>query len=167
MPDGAISLRRPRPEDGPAVTELIRNSPPLDPNSAYCNLIQCTHFADTCVIAERDGAVVGWLSAHRPPSAPEQIFVWQVAVDSRQRGSGLAQRMLTELLARPSASGALQLTTTITEDNAASWALFTSLARRLGCFLRKSPFFLRDKHFAGAHDTEWQAVIGPLPHDPR
>lgn len=119
------------------------------------------------MVADLNGAVVGWLSAHRPPSAPEQIFVWQVAVDSRQRGSGLAQRMLSELLGRPSVSGSVELTTTITEDNAASWALFASLARRLGLSLRKSPLFLRDEHFAGAHDTEWQAVIGPLPQGSR
>lgn len=160
-----LELRKPRPEDGPAITDLIRNSPPLDVNSAYCNLLQCTHFADTCVVAAQEGRVVGWLSAHRPPAAPEQIFVWQVAVDAGMRGTGLSGRMLDELLSRDAARGALLLTATITEDNAASWGLFTSLARRLGCFLEKTPLFLRERHFAGAHDTEWQVAIGPLPQD--
>src|SRR3546814_3090873 len=39
-------LRMPRTEDGPAISRLVGDCPPLDVNSAYCNLLQCTHFAD-------------------------------------------------------------------------------------------------------------------------
>lgn len=156
-------LRCPVAGDGPAVTALIAASPPLDPNSAYCNLLQCSDFADTCVVAERAGEVVGWISGYRPPSHPERIFVWQVAVASSARGEGLGGRMLDELLARPAVRGATTLTTTITQDNPASWGLFTAFARRHGAALTRSPRFERDAHFAGAHDTEWQASIAPLP----
>ncbi|MBD4807723.1 diaminobutyrate acetyltransferase, partial [Xanthomonas citri pv. citri] len=38
-------FRTPAVTDGPSVTELIAQCLPLDPNSAYCNLLQCTHFA--------------------------------------------------------------------------------------------------------------------------
>src|SRR5690606_38843738 len=76
-----LRLRMPRAEDGPRVSQLIASSPPLDVNSAYCNLLQCTDFSETCVLAERDGALLGWISAYRPPNAPELLFVWQVAVD--------------------------------------------------------------------------------------
>lgn len=161
-----ISLRQPIATDGPAATALIAACPPLDTNSAYCNLLQCTHFAEACIVAERDGAVVGWVSGYRVPSAPEQFFVWQVAVAQQARGLGLAQRMIGDLLARPSARGVTHLTTTVTPDNAASWALFEGLARRWGCKLSKAPHFEREAHFAGAHATEWQAMIGPLPAAP-
>lgn len=156
-------LRCPVAGDGPAVTALIAESPPLDPNSAYCNLLQCSDFADTCVVAERDRKIVGWISGYRPPSHPERIFVWQVAVDASARGEGLGGLMLDHLLARPAVRGATTLTTTITENNPASWGLFTALARRHGATLTRSPRFERDAHFAGAHDTEWQASIAPLP----
>lgn len=153
----------PRAEDGPRVSQLIASSPPLDVNSAYCNLLQCTDFSDTCVLAERDGALLGWISAYRPPNARELLFVWQVAVDSAARGEGLALKMLDALLARPAVAGARALTTTITEDNEASWRLFQAFARRHGATLTKSPRFEREAHFAGAHDTEWEARIAPLP----
>lgn len=149
--------------DAHDVTQLVASSPPLDTNSAYCNLLQCTDFRDTCVLAERDGTLIGWLSAYRPPISPERLFVWQVAVDASARGEGLALRMLDELLARPAASGASMLTTTITEDNDASWALFRAFARRHGATLTRVPRFEREAHFAGAHDTEWEARIAPLP----
>jgi L-2,4-diaminobutyric acid acetyltransferase len=161
--EGGLLLRAPRPTDGPAVTALIEACPPLDRNSAYCNLLQCLHFSDSCVLAEANGRVVGWISAYRPPSAPHQIFVWQVAVDAAARGMGLGTRMLDALLARPSVRGVTHLATTVTQDNSASWAMFTRFAKKHGLTLTKAPLFEREAHFAGAHDTEWQATIGPLP----
>ena len=161
-----IRFRKPTPEDGPQVTALIAACPPLDPNSAYCNLLQCSHFADTCVLAERQGEdgpqLAGWISAYRPPAAPDELFVWQVAVHESARGLSLARRMLEELLARPAFQGVTKLTTTITEANDASWGLFGSFARHQGAGLHKRPHFERDAHFAGAHDTEFLVTIEPL-----
>ncbi|TKD52292.1 diaminobutyrate acetyltransferase [Sphingomonas baiyangensis] len=156
-------LRRPVPGDGPRITRLIAECPPLDRNSAYCNLLQCSDFAGTCIVAERDGEPVGWISAYRPPARLEQLFIWQVAVSPQARGIGLAGRMLASLLDRPEVPGATEMVTTITHDNAASWALFEAFARRHGAKIERAPRFERDAHFGGAHETEWQARIAPLP----
>lgn len=157
-----MNFRMPVAQDGPAITALIAACPPLDGNSAYCNLLQCTHFADSCIVAERDGQIVGWVSGYRLPPDPGRFFIWQVAVAAEARGEKLAQRMIAALLDRPSATGVTHLITTVTPDNAASWALFAGIARRLGAELTKAPLFERDAHFAGAHETEWQATIGPF-----
>jgi L-2,4-diaminobutyric acid acetyltransferase len=159
---GVVRFRTPTPSDGPAITALIRSSPPLDVNSAYCNLVQCAHFAPTCVVAERGGRLVGWISGHRPPTTPEEIFVWQVAVAEEARGEGLAGRMLDALLSRAAVRDAEALSTTITADNAASWALFEGFARKRGLGLSKSRHFTRETHFAGRHDTEWLVTISLL-----
>lgn len=157
-----MTFRMPVAQDGPAVTALIAACPPLDRNSRYCNLLQCTHFADSCIVAERDGQIMGWVSGYRLPSDRTCFFVWQVAVAVSARGEKLAQRMIASLLERPAANGVTHLITTITQDNAASWALFEGVAQRLDAGLSKAPLFERDAHFAGAHDTEWQATIGPF-----
>src|SRR3546814_8648151 len=65
-----LHLRKPVAADGPAITALIARCPPLDRNSAYCNLVQCAHFADQCIVAETGARIVGWVSGHRPPSDP-------------------------------------------------------------------------------------------------
>jgi L-2,4-diaminobutyric acid acetyltransferase len=142
---------------------LIAACAPLDVNSAYCNLLQCTDFAESCVIAERDGRVIGWVSGYRPPVSPENFFVWQVAVSAEARGQRLAGRMIEELLARPRHADATYLTTTVTDDNRSSWAMFEGLARTWGVTLEKTIRFERDAHLGGHHATEWQARIGPLP----
>lgn len=159
-----MNFRRPRAADGPVVTALIAACPPLDHNSRYCNLLQCEHFSDQCIIAEKAGRVIGWVSGYRPPSDPNAFFVWQVAVAVEGRGKRLASRMISALIARPAQRGVTHLITTITDDNQASWSLFRSLARDWGASLDRSALFERKLHFAGIHATEYQARIGPINH---
>ncbi|WP_138379427.1 diaminobutyrate acetyltransferase [Luteithermobacter gelatinilyticus] len=155
-------MREPRQEDAVAVHDLIGRCEPLDENSLYCNLLQCRHFAETCVVAENDGGVVGFVSGYIPPRTSNTIFVWQVAVDETARGTGLGKKMLMELLSRPACRSVNWLHTTITEDNAASWGLFSSLARDLSARIVKKEFFDRDQDFQGRHDSEFLAEIGPF-----
>jgi L-2,4-diaminobutyric acid acetyltransferase len=160
--DPVVSYRVPASEDGEAVWELIRSCGPLDDNSLYCNLLQCDHFADTCVIARVDGKVAGWVSAYVLPSTPATLFVWQVAVAESARGMGLAGRMLDHLIGREACEGVENVNTTITADNAASWALFRSFARRMEAPIEGAPHFTRQDHFGGKHATEIMAQIGPF-----
>lgn len=157
-----FELRPPNVSDGPAVHALIRSCPPLDENSAYCNLLQCTHFSDTCVAAFRGGELVGWLSGYRPPADPETIFVWQVAVGPSARGQGLGDRLMEELLSRPACRGVRWLKTTITADNKASWALFGRFAERRGAPTAREPWLLEGGHLPAGHATEHLFTIGPF-----
>lgn len=162
-----IAFRAPNTEDGTAVWRLIRSCEPLDENSLYCNLLQCDHFSDTCIVAERgEGDIVGWVSAYLMPDDPGVLFVWQVAVDESVQGQGVAKRMLKALLQRDACADARTLKTTITSDNAASWALFKSFARNNGAELKSEPYFRKNDHFDGAHATEHMVTIA-LPEEAR
>lgn len=142
--------------------ELIAACPPLDPNSLYCNLLQCTHFARTCVLAERDGAIEGWISGYRPPDDPQAMFVWQVAVHRDARGCGLGGAMLDALFRFPAVADATRLMTTVTPSNEASRRMFAGFARLHGAELQIRPGFEAESHFGGSHESEELIVIGPL-----
>lgn len=157
--ENMTSLRKPRATDGAAVWDLVRQCAPLDENSMYCNILQCDHFRDTCVLAEADGRAVGWISGHMPPSEPGAFFIWQVAVSERARGQGLGGRMLRHLIAREECAEAARLKTTITETNAASWALFEGFADHIGGRLSRRPIYLRDEHLDGRNPTEHLVII--------
>ncbi len=157
-----IELKSPSHEDGMAVFRLIENCPPLDTNSSYCNLLQCSHFSSTSVAAELDGEIVGFISGYPLPERPNTLFVWQVAVGEQARGVGLASRMLKHILARPQCADIAYLETSITADNQASWALFKSLAKALSAELQSSEWMDREVHFAGQHDSEVLVRIGPF-----
>lgn len=157
-------LRKPNATDGAAIWELVRTCKPLDENSIYANLIQVDHFRDTCVVAELEGEIVGWISGHMIPN-DDAFFVWQVAVSPKARGLGLARKMLFELINRDEIGNAETLKTTITRDNDASWAMFRSFADKIGGDLTDKPHFQKETHFSGAHDTEHMVTI-ELPASP-
>lgn len=153
------SLRKPMTEDGADIWRLIRACKPLDENSMYCNLVQCEHFRDTCIVAEMDGEIVGWVSGYKLPYDPETLFVWQVAVSEKARGTGLGTLMLRCLLSRDICKGVTRVQTTITRDNAASWALFRKFTEMSGADLSSTPYFSKDDHFDELHDTEHMVTI--------
>lgn len=155
-------MTRPDAADAADVFDLIAACPPLDRNSLYANLLQCTHFADSCAIARRDGAAVGWVSGYVPPAEPDTYFLWQVAVHESARGRGVPRRLIAAILNRPICADVRSLKTTITPDNMASWALFRGVARWLGAPLDEQKFFDRDRHFRGRHDSEILVTIGPF-----
>lgn len=159
-------FRLPSANDGASVYKLISLCPPLDTNSMYCNLLQCTHFADTSVTAvpsdSKDEELLGFISGYLIPERNNTLFIWQVAVSEAARGMGLAGNMLRHILDREQCSQVRYLETTITESNQASWALFESLSKKLHTPLEKSIMFDRNEHLAGEHATECLVRLGPF-----
>lgn len=157
-----IKLRPPTDKDGAAVFRLINQSPPLDTNSLYCNLLQCTHFANTSVAAIIKDRLVGFISGYLIPKQPGTLFIWQVAVADEARGQGLGTRMLKNILSRSRCCQVSYLETSITESNRASWALFEGMASKLRTQINTSVMFDRDEHFEGEHESEILVRIGPF-----
>ncbi|MFV0575953.1 MAG: diaminobutyrate acetyltransferase [Vibrio sp.] len=153
------AFRKPEINDGNQVNSLIESCPPLDTNSAYCNFLQTSHFSETCVLAERNGEIAGFVSAYLKPSKDDikrpVLFIWQVAVAENSRGSGLAYRMIKSLLNRKLLTDVAAIETTITKDNQGSWNLFRKVERELGEKGRVSVFLDKENHFDGEHDSEY------------
>lgn len=163
MSFATVKLRQPTGADGYSLHQLVARCQPLDTNSVYCNLLQCTDFADTAIAAENArGELVGFISGYRPPARPDTLFVWQVAVDSSMRGQGLALHMLLSLIARVAPMGVSYLETTISPDNAASQALFLKAFKHLGITHETRTLFSRQQHFAGLHEDEVLYRAGPF-----
>lgn len=157
-----FQIKTPEPTDGSDVNALVSSCQPLDENSVYCNLLQCTHFSQTSAIAKNDDGVVGFVSGYTLPDDPSRLFIWQVAVDEIARGHGLAKKMILDILARPACQQVEELHTTITPSNSASQALFSSIADSLGTDAQSFMVFDRQRHLDGAHESEHLWVIGPF-----
>jgi len=157
-----VHLRLPTTEDGASVFHLINHCPPLDTNSMYCNLLQCTHFANTCIVATLQDELFGFISGYLLPERPDTLFIWQVAVSEKARGQGLGTRMLTSILSRSQCCQVTYLETTITDSNKASWALFESLATQLRTSINTTLMFDQKTHFEGKHDSETLLRLGPF-----
>ena len=145
MTEELIILRAPTVADGADLWRIAKGTGVLDTNTPYAYLLWA-----------RDG--------YLKPGDEQTLFIWQVAVDANFRGRGLAKKMLFELVER---TGAARLETTITEDNAASIALFTALAREHGTEIARRPLFSADlfpsaEESGEAHAAEDLYVVEPL-----
>lgn len=165
VPDSAIRLlRRPRGFDATAMQQLAEATKALDLNSPYAYLLCATDFADTAIVAETDGELRGFITGYHPPTRPEVLFVWQVAVAPRAQGDGLASAMLDALVARvrdDRRGHPLTVEATVAPSNQASRALFAAFARRHGVPLTEHPHFGAEL-LGTDHEDEPILRIGPI-----
>lgn len=158
----AFQFRSLEPADGMALHQLVKDCSPLDTNSAYCNLLQCSHFQTTSIAAVSEGRLVGSVTGYRIPDRLDTLFVWQVAVHPTVRGQGLARTMLQKLLAKKTLQDIRYIETSITPENEASTRLFAGLAKNRDAKMTRSVLFDKTIHFQDVHDTEYLFQIGPL-----
>ncbi|WP_199842990.1 diaminobutyrate acetyltransferase [Streptomyces formicae] len=165
MPEG-LRLDSPVVADGAAIWRIARDSKVLDLNSSYSYLLWCRDFARTSVVArDADGEVAGFITGYIRPDRPGTLMVWQVAVDHPHRGKGLAAALLDGLTAQVTATHPVDsLETTISPDNTASEALFTSYARRHGASVARTVLFDAGLFPDDGHEPEVLYLIEPLPH---
>ncbi len=162
---GEVRLGRPEIRDGVACWELATATRVLDVNSRYAYLLWFRDFAATSVVARcadgDDDAVVGFVTGYRRPDAPDVLVVWQVAVQERVRGRGVAGAMLDHLFS--AVPDVHHLETTITPGNEGSAALFAAFAARHGALLRRRELFGTDL-LGVDHEPEFLYRIGPPAH---
>jgi diaminobutyrate acetyltransferase len=160
---GPLVLRAATAADGAAVWRLVGDAGVLDVNSSYMYLLMCDRFGDTCVVAEIDGRVAGFVVGFVPPRAPDVVFVWQIGVAPSARGCGLGRALLQHLVDAPACRAVRFMETTVTPSNAASEAMFRSFARRTGAPLE--PVSARGyptELFPDGKEAEVLFRIGPL-----
>ncbi|MET3682862.1 L-2,4-diaminobutyric acid acetyltransferase [Alkalibacillus flavidus] len=160
-PTEALTLEKPSAKDGSAMWELVNKSS-LDQNSAYKYIMMCEYFAETCVVAKEDDQVVGFVTAFIPPERQDVVFVWQIGVDSSQRGKGLASKILNELIERDACRDVRYLEATVTPSNEASQALFKKFAREHDTTCEVSECFPEELFPSDEHEAELSFLIGPF-----
>ncbi|MDA8204668.1 MAG: diaminobutyrate acetyltransferase [Thermaerobacter sp.] len=155
-------FRIPRLNDGPRIWELIRDAGTLDLNSPYTYLMLSEFFHDTCIVAESEGQLAGFVAGFRLPTRQTTLFIWQVAVHPNFRRQRLGTIMIQSLLERESLRDIEFLEATVTPENRASDALFHAIADQhdAGCHIR--PCFSAEVFPGSAHRPELLYHIGPL-----
>lgn len=158
----AVTLRRLQRGDGARLHDLVAACPPLDLNSRYAYLLLGEHYGSTSAIAESGGEIVGAVTGYVPPTQPDTLFVWQVAVSAQCRGQRLGSQMLEYLLDQCMVPRQLRwMETTISPSNQASHALFTGFAARHGVGCSTTTLFGASDFGASGHEEERLYKIGP------
>lgn len=144
--------------------ELARDSGALDLNSPYAYLLFGAHFSATSLVAEHEGRLVGFVAGYLPPTDPDLVFIWQVAVDPSMRGAGLGGSLLHTTFEHAQTRGATGITATVTPSNDPSRRLFQAVARDLGLSYREEPLFGAELFAGEGHEPEHRILIAPSHH---
>ena len=156
-----IQIKNPDFDYGYQISELIKNSPPLDLNSTYLYFIQSHYFNKTCAIAVNEiDRVIGFVSGFQDPRKKDTLFIWQVAISKDARGNGLASKLIHFILQEHPHMQFIE--TTITKDNTSSISLFNKISQELNTNIIEEPFLDKTKHFLNQHDSENLFRIGPF-----
>lgn len=160
--DNTLLIRHAKTEDGQKIWRLVKSSGILDLNSAYCYLLLCTHFNNTCLVAETDNEVIGFVTAYKIPDNETTLFIWQTGVAEQARGQGIAKKLLHTLLGSSHCKNINKIQATISPSNTASMALFRALARELETGLVEEKYFDSGLFPGQQHEKENLVTIGTL-----
>jgi len=151
------TLRTPRPGDGHNIWELAQGSD-LDINSPYLYMLWCRDFASTTVLAEDYDGLCGFLIAYARPQDTETLFIWQTAVDPRQKGRRLAPGMLEYVVGDKYQF----VECTVASSNTGSDEFLMAFAESRGASVDRTPL-LGAELFPREHGQEDLFRIGPIP----
>jgi L-2,4-diaminobutyric acid acetyltransferase len=88
-------------------------------------------FADTCLVAEAEGALVGFVGGYRTPTTPHSIVLWQIDVDGAFRRQGLGNALLHALIRCPECADVEYLEAAVGSSDVAAKRLLQGFARDL------------------------------------
>lgn len=155
-------FRLPNVDDGADIWKLVKRTDGLDLNSSYSYFMWCSYFRDTSVVVEDDGNIIGFVSGFIQPSATDRLFIWQIVIDEKERGKGLASKMLHHLLNRPSCKDIKYIEATVSPLNLPSQNLFYGLAKKLNTDIHVSEFLITKDFPINGHEDELLYQIGPF-----
>ena len=121
-----ITLRTARPDDHDAVVRVVDEwwGRPI---ANVLPRLFLDHFHTTSLIAERDGALVGFLIGFHSPSARHQAYVHFVGVAPAVRGAGLARRLYEAFFAAAVRDGCTQVRAITSPVNTGSVAFHRAM----------------------------------------
>jgi len=155
-----IIFREPLVDDANSIWNLANSNKPLDENSKYLYVLLCHQFSKTCVVAEFDSKIIGFLSGFISPKNPDTLFVWQVAVDSEFRNKGVAKELVFKVLSQTDPTVQF-VEATVTPSNKASLKFLQNFASDLDANFTKSSLFSTEI-LGNGHEPEDLIRIGSI-----
>lgn len=131
-----MKIRQCQPGDVPAVRRLVAALPPLGVHTAFTYWVLFRFFSEVCFVAEDRGAVVGYASGVTCLEPEGALYLWQLGVVEKHRGSGLAQRLTRAVIAAAAARGCGRLLVSIEPSNERSRGAIAKVAAAMGSELR-------------------------------
>ena len=155
-----FKIRNLASDDIKEVYHLLRaNRPYVGLNSRYTYFLLAKDFANTCVVAEHKGKIVGFSSGYMSPMRSDTFFSWEAVVHKDYRGNQLQKRMLLQQIWM---TGAKYFEGTVNPSNEASKRNFLELARMLETNCEETLMFSEQDFENDGHESEILFRVGPI-----
>lgn len=133
-----MQIRSLQKQDIPQVKALLTEGAPFVTSyAAYLYWMLGAYFPSTCLVAEEDGRICGYIGA-LPSAEKEMVFIWQIAVAKAIRGRGVAKSLLCSVLQRARGMGFSKIEIAISEENTACIRLLQSAAAEIGYHIEEA-----------------------------
>ncbi|MFB5624986.1 MAG: diaminobutyrate acetyltransferase [Nitrosopumilus sp.] len=156
----SITFREPLVSDADSIWRLVNSNKPLDENSKYLYILLCHQFSKTCVVAESDSKILGFLSGFISPKNQDTLFVWQAAVDKEFRNKGIAKELVCKALSQTDPTVRF-VGATVTPSNKASLKFLHNFASDFDADFTKTSLFSTEL-LGDGHEPEDLIRIGPI-----
>jgi diaminobutyrate acetyltransferase len=154
----SVVIRRAREEEFLDVYRFISSCGVLETYGEHFFRIVIRYFGSTSYLAERDGAIIGYMWGFLTQEDPETFFLWQIGVDPATRGEGIGGLILERAEADLAARGCRRIELTIDPANHPSRRLFEKRGYRnvsaehgetieLGGILAIADYYRPEGHF--------------------
>lgn len=157
-----LNIQKPDITDGKEIWKLIKRTGNLDLNSEYCYFMLSDLFREHCAVVKSpdENDILGYVSCIPRQNDSQTLFVWQVCTDPRIQKRGMAKKMIQFVIENQSEKVAY-IEATISDDNAGSQALFSSLAKSYQAEIKKE-LYIDARDFNNSHESEYIYRIGKL-----
>ncbi|PYI50555.1 GNAT family N-acetyltransferase [Paenibacillus flagellatus] len=100
-----MNIRQIHPEDCKAIIEAASDWWGRPYSSDMFSKWYIEHFQDTCLLAEEDGKIIGFVMGFLSQSKPNEAYIRIVMVAPSRRGKGVGQALYKEFFKRVGAAG--------------------------------------------------------------
>jgi phosphoribosylamine--glycine ligase len=123
----AIAVRSPNETEFMRIHRFVKSCDRMEKYPEHLYRIVLRYHGDVCFVAESKGRIVGFVMGMRSEREPEKIFIWEIGVNRKMRGQGVATRLLNAMESKALDMGCRRMEATIDPANRASYSLFEKL----------------------------------------
>jgi len=123
----SLYLRAAEPADADAIQAVVQDWWGRPIESDMLSRFFLTHFAQTCLVAEQDREMVGFLIGFLSQSLPDEAYIRLVVIHPRHRGGGVGRALYERFFAVARQQGRRIIRSVTSPGNQGSVAFHTRL----------------------------------------
>lgn len=122
-----LKIRKADEKDFLSVYNFVSRCKPLENYSEHFYKIMLRYFGNSCIIAEFNDEIVGFVMGFRSQVDNDKFFLWQIGVFSYHRGKEIGKMLLEKFEKVAKELGCKKIEVTVDPENIPSQKLFEKM----------------------------------------